>query len=142
MFCIKCGSKLNDGDKFCTYCGSAVEVAKQENDVTAVVEEVAKEVVVESSAQPEEPVRKKIHGLGLAGFIVSVASFIFSGTPLLIPSLIVGLILSAVAMKKFNKEKHKLKGFAIAGLVISIVALSIFLFAIMIVACSAVILAL
>ena len=45
-------------------------------------------------------------------------------------------------LKKFNKEKHKLKGFAIAGLVVSIVSISIFLFAIMIVACSAVILAL
>ena len=142
MFCNKCGSKLNEKDKFCTYCGSPVEQEKKEDNVAEIVADVVEEVNVETSTQQEEPVRKKVHGLGLAGFIVTLASFVFTGTPLLIPSLIVGLILSAVAMKKFNKEKHKLKGFAIAGLVVSIVSISIFLFAIMIVACSAVILAL
>jgi len=129
MFCKYCGNKIDEGNKFCTACGAKVE-ERQEDELDAVVESI------EQSTAQEQP-KKKLQGLGLAGFIVSLSSMIFFGTPLLLITAIVGLILSAVALKKFNKETHKLKGFAISGLVIGIVIIGIFLLALMFACCTA-----
>jgi uncharacterized membrane protein YvbJ len=31
MFCFQCGNEVKDGEKFCTNCGQAVNVAPKEN---------------------------------------------------------------------------------------------------------------
>lgn len=31
MYCVKCGNKIAEGEKFCTQCGKAVEQIRGEN---------------------------------------------------------------------------------------------------------------
>ncbi len=61
---------------------------------------------------------KKVHAAGLVGFIMGVVG-IFLSFLLVVP--LVGLIFSIIGMVKFDATRHKYRGFAIAGLVCSIV---------------------
>lgn len=91
MFCKNCGREIDDKAVFCIHCGVAIDKVK------------------------------KINGLGLAGFVVSLVSLYF-GVYFCIAS-IVGLVLSVVGM--VNAKKCRLNGFAIAGLVIGIISVLI-----------------
>lgn len=97
-YCSNCGKEISDNAIICVHCGCAV----------------SKAAVVEAQV-------KRFNVLGLVGFIISVVSFfvtLYGITPIL------GIIFSAVAMKQANNPSSpKGKGFAIAGLVLSIVAL-------------------
>ena len=39
MFCIKCGTKINDGEKFCTGCGTKVEFIEDDTALNPVDEQ-------------------------------------------------------------------------------------------------------
>jgi len=64
---------------------------------------------------------KKTDGLGIAGFVVSLAGLLI----LPIPCGIVGIVLSAISLGKINRNPDKLKGqgLAIAGLAVGAVVL-------------------
>ena len=112
MFCAKCGKEVNENEKVCPYCGEvmrpAVKPAKPEpvqtEEVQAeAVEPVGAEVVAPANDNPAK----------LFGIIGFCASFI---------SGIVGIILSAIGLKKYKQQENKeLKGLATAGLALSIV---------------------
>ena len=59
---------------------------------------------------------KKVNAFGLISFIFSLVGLLVAGLPCGIVALITGII----GLVKFNKETEKLKGFAIAGIVIGV----------------------
>ncbi len=125
MKCVNCGKVLKKGTNFCPDCGTRVEEEVAVENIEEVVTNEEKATVtneenIEESKTENNPVVKKTNRMGLAGFIVALCglccwSFVCS---------VVGLVLSAVAKKNFDANSQKGKGFAIAGLVIGIVALS------------------
>ena len=78
------------------------------------------EAVSESEAVDN---KKKINGTGLTGFILSLCSIFIFGIIL----SILGIVFSSIGLATFKKDTQRGRGFAIAGLVISIVALFILL---------------
>ncbi len=55
MFCTKCGTKINDGEKFCTGCGIKVELIEKEASFDPVPETENKEATVpEVVSEPVE----------------------------------------------------------------------------------------
>lgn len=110
MYCKNCGSELSENVKFCQYCGTAVQNERP-------TPSYKREPVFES---PQED--KKICGLAIAGFVVSLVALILD---ILLMVSITGTVLSSVALYQTKKTEKGGKGFAIAGLVIGIVALVI-----------------
>ena len=100
MFCNNCGKEIDDNAYVCPNCG----------------------VKVSSGQQVETTVSKKVNGLGIAGFVVSLVS-LWLGMYFCIAS-VVGLVLSIVGMC-FRKKCTSCNGLAIAGLVLGIVSLVI-----------------
>ncbi len=98
MFCKNCGKQIDDNAAICIYCGVATEKGTDRED--------------------EE---KKINAFGITGFVIGLIS-LWLGIYFCIASII-GLVFSAIGMVKM--KKCKLNGFAIAGLVLSIVSLVI-----------------
>lgn len=92
-YCKNCGKEIDDKAVICVYCGV-------------------------KTGDEEHP--KKINGLGIAGFVVSILS-LWLGVYFCIASII-GVVLSAVAMV-LKAKYNSCNGLAIAGLVIGIVSL-------------------
>lgn len=103
VFCKNCGKEIDDSAYICPHCG--VKVAADETKI---------EKSVEAS--------KKINGLGIAGFVVSLVS-LWLGAYFCIAS-IVGLVLSIVGMC-WRKKCNSCNGLSVAGLVLGIVSLVI-----------------
>lgn len=123
MYCRKCGKEINDEAVVCPHCGVLTT-----NGASAFYGQ---------PVPPAQPLRnydapaqlpgqlpaqtKGVNGLGIAGFVVGLVS-LFAGVYFCIPA-VVGLILSIFAV--MNRKKYKsCGGLAIAGLVISAVALA------------------
>lgn len=95
-FCAKCGNEMDKDATFCANCGQPV---KGETKV--------EKVEVESSDAPAS------NGMATAGFILSF----------FVPVL--GLIFSIIGLKKSNEMNGAGRGFAKAGLILSIIWLAI-----------------
>lgn len=117
MFCTKCGTELKDDSKFCHNCGATVKPKAQEDTLGPEVFAPTPQPTAQTTQpkpqqltqQPAQQTTNQNEGIfGLLGFILSF----------FVP--IAGLILSIIGMKK-----TKNRGFAIAGLVISIVSMVI-----------------
>jgi len=55
MFCIKCGKKIPDGDKFCIFCGEPVSVNNDKQVNSSVVDEISEsESTYRTSSSPRE----------------------------------------------------------------------------------------
>lgn len=99
MICKYCGVEIGDNKTVCPNCGKVIKC-----DETQMV--------------------KHINWAGLVGFILGLFSLFLYGPlshPIILITSVVGLVLSSIGMEV--RRKHTLNGFAIAGLVISIVAL-------------------
>lgn len=99
MFCKNCGKEIDDNAYVCPHCG----------------------VKVASGQEVGTSAPKKVNGFGVAGFVVSLVSLI-SG--LFFYTSIVGLILSIIGMR-FKNRYTSCNGLAIAGLVLGILSLVI-----------------
>ena len=133
MFCTNCGKEMAENSNFCTGCGASLN---NNNSEQAPVNEqpygYAQQPPIQNQQypynqppmypQPRTPVPGK--GLGIAAMVLGICSFFILG----IPCAITGLVLAILAMKKAN-EVGRTNGFAVAGLVCSIVALAIFVIA-------------
>ena len=86
MFCSSCGKKIKEGASFCEKCGKPV---------------------------PKITTKVKINGLGLAGFICSLAGIITCGI-----TSIVGFVISLISFI-LNKQKGNKDRYSLAGLIIS-----------------------
>lgn len=92
MYCWNCGKEIDDKAVFCVHCGVATEQKKEE---------------------------EKVNALGIAGFIVSLAS-LFLGLFFGIASA-AGLVLSIIGMTKM-KTHTRCAGLAVAGLIVGIIS--------------------
>jgi len=108
-FCTNCGSPLGEDDVICTNCGNKLGNTEQVN------------------AQPvyQNAPKEQKNGMAIAGFVVSLISFICCGSFALI-----GLILSIVGLVNSKKMNGEGKGLAIAGIILSSIGivLSILMF--------------
>ena len=90
MFCVKCGTKLSDGSKFCVMCGAPVETVV--NEAPTIEETPVEEAPVEEVPVPD-PERESLKAkaasdalrwgilslvFGLEGFLVSFLGIIFA----------------------------------------------------------------
>ena len=105
MKCKVCNSELNEGQAFCPYCGTKVE---------APVEQSAPAEVITINGEAPKSETKGADKCALIGFIVGIASLVCCCIG--VPAGIVGIILSAKGLKSNRK------GFAIPGLILSILA--------------------
>ena len=131
MICPKCNQTVEEGAKFCTNCGAALEDAvKQETEQVTEPETahaVEENPVPETAAQTpegtpvmtpanelyEEP-KKKTNGLAIAGLVCSIV------TPFNILSLVLSIVGLVLGIKKWNSSG---KGLAIAGIIVSGISL-------------------
>ncbi len=113
MFCIKCGNKLNDGDKFCEKCGTPIDEpvaqATVETAINTEADSVAAEVIpepvpvaVDADVVPQDEAEP---------ILESVAE------PVVEPEVNV-----EPAPKKAKKKMTKKKKFTILGIVAALVA--------------------
>ena len=134
MFCIHCGKELPDGARFCSFCGSSIATAPISENIqeSAISEDpiIAKTInqsIPVQTAPASQPVNesaepKKLQVMGLVGFILACASFIIGFLDLGLTAT-AGMIVSIVALVRFNKNPnvYKFKGFAIAGVAVGAV---------------------
>lgn len=145
MFCPVCGAQNDDNAPFCTQCGTPLAgsgegvnqsfsqaqpqqpmAPQQQSQPQMQQAPIQQQTQYQQSPMqpgfqqmpyaPEQP--KQVNGLGIAGFVCALCAAVFSWTPIINWILwIVGLVLSGIGVTK------QPKGLAIAGLVISLVAL-------------------
>lgn len=141
--CKFCGQEIKNEDKFCSFCGAAVEDAvdstPQEqgqgvNPPESVANQTQPEVAQpdgQVTAQPEQtlpttssqptneqpPVKRKFSGMGIAGFVVSLVGLFFAA----IVCGTIGIILSSAAFGETKQGAKRGRGLAIAGLVVGII---------------------
>ena len=106
MFCIKCGAKIEEGNKFCMSCGNSVEAQKTK------VENINSGNVSTNRTSSKEDNSNK----GLASLIIGIVTLFIPILPLSILGLVLGI-----------KESHK-DGKRIAGIILNTISLIISVF--------------
>ena len=107
-FCKNCGSEIKEGSLYCEKCGSPVDSAP-----------VVNQALTTYPSQPTyQGVPNKTNSLAIAGFIVSLVSLVCCT-----PAAVISLILSIIGLNESKKCANEGKGLAIAGIVISAIAL-------------------
>ena len=132
MNCKVCNAEIQEGQAFCSYCGTKIETEPVQETVAPESDQsVEVEISVEGQNAAKEPVAEKFHAEversvdtpsdpadknAIAGFILGICSLALCGIGF--PAGIVGIILSAKGLRSKTK-----KGFAIPGLIISILSI-------------------
>lgn len=93
-FCIYCGKEVEENDNVCGNCGNAIK------------NNVQNTIIVKNE--------NKTDGLAIAGFVLSIVSFLCCGS-----TSVLGLIFSILGLVNCNKNGKDGKGLAIAGIVIN-----------------------
>lgn len=96
MYCRNCGKEIDDKAVICPNCG----VAQIELNLVEV---------------------KPVNGMGITGFVIGLLS-LFLGALYCIPP-IVGIVISGIGISR--STQYRLNGFAVTGLILSIIALLI-----------------
>ncbi len=112
-FCPNCGHKVAEDSQFCMNCGFSLGKQNQTNINT---------VGVNNNVQPTSSGYS--NGMGIAGFVISLVSIIMCCGSLSWLSI----IFSIIGMNNAKKNNGTGYGLSLAGLIISIVGLLIFLF--------------
>ena len=96
-YCKHCGAELSDEAAVCSKCGCSV--ASEYGEV-------------------QEPLKK--NKLAIAGFVLSLVSLVLN---LYAIPAVIGLVLSIVGLVQIKKGGYNNKGLAVAGIIISAVAI-------------------
>lgn len=112
MYCFSCGKQIKEGANFCESCGKIINA---QHRVSAEFQNTAQ---TDTQHLPEE----KINAFAIAGFAISLVS-LFLALGGIVP--ILGITLSIIGRVQIENTKQRGKGFATAGLIISICALII-----------------
>ena len=117
MFCRKCGNVLPDDARFCPYCGE--DRGEVRLSAPPCREQGGAPQAVYGAAQDWE---KPINNLGLGGMIVGIVG-IWTCWVIVVGLIVgvVGVVLSALALSR--RARYRMNGFAVAGLILSIIAL-------------------
>ena len=122
--CASCGGMLEDNYNVCPFCGANVgnEPAAQNGGYDPQVNAPQNAAPQSYAAVPAPAVQKPTNSMGIAGMVIGILSYCFCWVPVLGLILgLIGVILSGVGMSR--KERCRLNGFAIAGLILSIIAM-------------------
>ena len=103
-YCTKCGAQLADDDDYCYFCGAKFEEIKQE-------EPKEQPTFQDQSYYEDRYYGQRPNTVALLGFVFAFLS------------PIVGLILSIIGLKKAKEFNGLGKGYAIAGIIISVVSM-------------------
>lgn len=121
--CPKCGAPVRGGYTFCISCGASLHAGSAEEARLA-----SPRPAVPPQPAPYAPPRqyygagRPVNTAGIAGFVVGIAAlFLLLWIVMNIVLSFIGLVVSGVGMSL--RRAHRLSGFAIAGLVVNIVAL-------------------
>ena len=115
--CPNCKSMVDNSGAFCPNCGTPI-AAVPETPVQPVQAQPSQPVYVAAPV----PEKRGAHGCSIAGFVCGLLGLIFCWTYIGLLA-IPGLILSIVGMS----QKNRSKGLGIAGLILSAIALCIWL---------------
>ena len=102
MFCRVCGKEINDEAVICPHCGCTVK----------------DEPVVSKSASGEKTGKANV--MSIVGFVLSLVSLLISlfGTV-----ATAGLVLSKIGLVQCNQRGERMKGLAVAGIIISSISI-------------------
>ncbi len=137
--CKFCGQEIGTDDNFCPFCGAKVNEDTTENQNQDQVNLTENQTIKNDDTNQLSPLteseqlsanlpaqgsnidatnsKPKFSGFAIAGFVVSlVGLFIFA-----IVGGVIGVIMSAFALKETKQNIKRGRGLAIAGLVISII---------------------
>lgn len=103
-YCSKCGAQLADDDDYCYFCGAKFDEVKKE-------EQKEQPTFQDQSYYEDKYYGQRPNTIALVGFVFSFIS------------PIVGLILSIIGLNKARQMNGLGKGYAIAGIIISIVSM-------------------
>lgn len=143
MDCHNCGHKLPEDAKFCSECGADLKKNVQTNNEQSLMNQMIEKGKKEHTAKgqavlfeleqpkaPNKPDNKnsgfeppKSSGFSIAGFVLSLVSIFMEN--LAFPCGVLALVLSAIGMGKCKRKTGGHYGLAVAGLIISIVVVSI-----------------
>ena len=110
-FCTNCGNELDEKDKVCGNCGTAVD-GDSKNEVENS-NNVNNNNVNYNYSQPVQ--QKQTNGMAIAGFVVSLVSTLLCCGAF----NVISLVLSIVGLVQAKKINGSGKGLAIAGIIIS-----------------------
>jgi len=133
MFCPKCGTQNADGVSFCANCGAnLMPAAPAAAPAPQYQPQPAPQYQPQSQPVPSPtPVlvykAPKANVLCIVGFITSLVSIFLGGT-----TAIISLILCIIGLSSASKKNERGRGQAIAGLIISIVLISILIIALLV----------
>lgn len=132
MYCNKCGTKLEDSQKFCTECGMRVEEKKKENrnensNVTSTTN--TKTTVIKPTATSVNTEKKRVNGFSITALILGILSI---GTCFLwclsIPLGVMGIIFGLIGSKTSGKMRFDYRVFLnIIGILLSIIIIALLL---------------
>ena len=134
MFCKNCGKKQTEGAVYCYSCGNKLEENSEQ-----IIETVTPANQVNPVSAPTVR-RSKFALLGFIFSLIPVAASMFIGVYLtldsyailysliILPCSILGIVFSSIGLKHTSTKKQGGKGFAIAGLIVSILILSLITF--------------
>lgn len=114
MFCKKCGSNLDDAEKFCPYCGTPTDNARPDDDLYGR-QPAQPPYPPYSSNSPYQPYPQgqpaSSNAIAIVGFVLS---FFFA---------LPGLICSIIGYRNALRSDGNKKGLALAGIIISAVSM-------------------
>lgn len=121
-FCKSCGQEIENGNYFCINCGARVDgdnsTSNNQNGFNSNTPTYSQNV---SNNQSQV---NQTNGWSITGFILSIAGIILCCCG---PISVAGLILSIIGVVKSNSMNNSGKGLGIAGIVISVIGLCLFL---------------
>ena len=117
MLCPKCNTFNNDDTKFCVGCGSPLTAPIPVQSVQPIqqFQQVPYTPIPQVPYEPIQPAQPKNNKLSIVGFVLSMCGFLTCAI-----TAIPGLICSIVGLIQCSKKKNNGKGFAIAGIAISV----------------------
>ena len=122
MYCSKCGAKVNEGESFCSQCGESLNKNEENN-----VEVVNETIVVSTNSEVKSNNTSNTSAVPMDSFAIAGFALSLCGLSIL------GLIFSAVSYSRISKGQTRGRGFALAGLIISVVSMvAVFLYIIFI----------
>ena len=124
-FCMHCGTKLVENEKFCPNCGAMVEEDNnnnQKNDIKSGVSQEQNTVNTNAQYNVQNNMPAKTSGWAIASLVCSLVGILIATLPLAVLAICFS-VAAKKRMKIFPNEKGA--GMATAGLVIGIVELVI-----------------
>ena len=121
MYCRRCGKEIAADAAFCPHCGARQEDEPLQASSVPPYSGQTQYSAGGYRAVPAE-LEKPINNLGIAGMIVGLVSLWLSWVLFLgLVASIVAIVISGVALSRRNS--YRMNGFAVAGLVLGLVAL-------------------